>query len=379
MRSNCQQAKSLSKWVLSALLIIGFNLSFGQNTYKLISEAGGPTQFSQIHIVKPGETLWGLSRKYEVTIADLKKWNGLQKDAIFKGQRLLIEMPAAETPTAETPTTEEVTRGPENAETIDIAFDGHLSDLFADPSEEDYTNWETVVPASDDTEWAPFGSDDAMMGPSLAAVSRTVGASRSAAETQQKFTKRTYHEVKAGEDIYSIADAFHVRVDQLRAWNAIIDVMPGDVIIVNKKAAKPSDPIEEAIPAPSQSTRGLLPATNDTPQASASNARQVKTENNEAAQTLSSNRPTLGKWMLSTPFVHYEGEKVEGERFYALHKHLPVGSTVKMAIPQNQGYVTVKIVGKLPAKQNADLALSIACVRILEGAGENTAATLYYN
>lgn len=379
MRSNCKQAKSLSKWVLSALLLIGFNLSSGQNTYKLISEAGGPTQFSQIHIVKSGETLWGLSRKYEVSIADLKKWNGLQKDAIFKGQRLLIEMPATETPATETPTTEEATRGPENAETIEIAFDGHLSDLFADISEENYTNWEAEVPASDDTEWAPFGDEDEMMGPSLAEVARTVGTSRSATENQQKFTKRSYHEVKAGEDIYSIADAFHVRVDQLRAWNAIIDVMPGDVIIVNKKAAKPSDPIEEATPAPSQGIRGLLPANKNAAQASNANARKVETQSTEATQTLDSNRPSLGKWMLSTPFVHYEGEKVEGERFYALHKHLPVGTTVKMAIPQNQGYVTVKIIGKLSAKQKADMALSIACVRILEGAGENTAATIYYN
>ncbi len=47
------------------------------------------------HVVRRGETLWLLSQRYGVTIADLRRWNGLQvKDVLRVGQRLLVAPPA---------------------------------------------------------------------------------------------------------------------------------------------------------------------------------------------------------------------------------------------------------------------------------------------
>lgn len=47
------------------------------------------------HVVQRGETLWILSQRYGVTIADLRRWNGLQTDDILRvGQRLLVAPPA---------------------------------------------------------------------------------------------------------------------------------------------------------------------------------------------------------------------------------------------------------------------------------------------
>lgn len=43
------------------------------------------------HTVKKGETLYRLSRKYDITIADIKKWNGLDGDEIFEGQILYVQ------------------------------------------------------------------------------------------------------------------------------------------------------------------------------------------------------------------------------------------------------------------------------------------------
>lgn len=46
------------------------------------------------HTVQPGETLWLLSRQYGVTVADLRRWNGLAaKDVLRVGQRLLVAPP----------------------------------------------------------------------------------------------------------------------------------------------------------------------------------------------------------------------------------------------------------------------------------------------
>jgi membrane-bound lytic murein transglycosylase D len=51
------------------------------------------TQSSQqviFHRIKPGETLWSLSRKYRVKISDIMKWNKLKNDQVKPNQKLKI-------------------------------------------------------------------------------------------------------------------------------------------------------------------------------------------------------------------------------------------------------------------------------------------------
>ncbi|MDX1627783.1 MAG: LysM peptidoglycan-binding domain-containing protein [Fulvivirga sp.] len=45
------------------------------------------------HVVKQSETLFALSRKYEVDVADLRKWNQLPSNEISIGQVLIVEGP----------------------------------------------------------------------------------------------------------------------------------------------------------------------------------------------------------------------------------------------------------------------------------------------
>ncbi len=51
------------------------------------------------HIVRPGESLWVIARKYSVSVADIQQWNGLGGSSMIRpGQRLAIQMdgPASE-------------------------------------------------------------------------------------------------------------------------------------------------------------------------------------------------------------------------------------------------------------------------------------------
>ena len=49
---------------------------------------------TKIHEVRPGESLWGISRQYDVTVEDLRVWNGLtEEDPISPGQSLLLQAP----------------------------------------------------------------------------------------------------------------------------------------------------------------------------------------------------------------------------------------------------------------------------------------------
>jgi LysM repeat protein len=45
---------------------------------------------SNVHIVKPGETLYRISRQHGVTVDKVRKWNKLPDDIIEVGQRLIV-------------------------------------------------------------------------------------------------------------------------------------------------------------------------------------------------------------------------------------------------------------------------------------------------
>lgn len=50
-----------------------------------------PAPDKTIHIVKTGDTLWGLAKQYNVTVAKLKEINGLNSDLITVGQQLKLD------------------------------------------------------------------------------------------------------------------------------------------------------------------------------------------------------------------------------------------------------------------------------------------------
>ena len=43
------------------------------------------------HMVKKGDSLSSISKKYHVTVSNLKKWNNLKSNVIYKGQKLIIK------------------------------------------------------------------------------------------------------------------------------------------------------------------------------------------------------------------------------------------------------------------------------------------------
>jgi hypothetical protein len=62
-----------------------------------VSTAPGPTdsllgsmRSPAVHVVKPGETLYRISRRYGVTVDKVRKWNKLPDDIIEVGQRLIV-------------------------------------------------------------------------------------------------------------------------------------------------------------------------------------------------------------------------------------------------------------------------------------------------
>jgi membrane-bound lytic murein transglycosylase D len=53
-------------------------------------KADGSKLKTQTHEVLPKESLYGISKKYGVTVDELKKWNNLTSDNLKIGQQLII-------------------------------------------------------------------------------------------------------------------------------------------------------------------------------------------------------------------------------------------------------------------------------------------------
>jgi LysM repeat protein len=51
-------------------------------------------QAAEKHDIAGGETLYSISKKYGVTVGDLKKWNNLKSNTIYKGKQLIVSDPA---------------------------------------------------------------------------------------------------------------------------------------------------------------------------------------------------------------------------------------------------------------------------------------------
>ncbi|MFK7921296.1 MAG: LysM peptidoglycan-binding domain-containing protein [Bacteroidia bacterium] len=381
----------LQQWRLYSLFAVIFiGLQFcasAQTSYKLVNAKGGEQHFSKMHVVSSGETLYGLSRQYKVSVGEIKTWNGLRSNTIDIGQRLIIETPSQTTVSTPSNQESEVAKtGIDRGEAI--AFESHLSDLFSGSAQPQNQGWEAEAP--DESEWSPFGEDMNSRGSDDGQTSFARRTTRDGGETAQTSntettasvrTKQVYYQVKSGDDIYSIADIYKVRVDQLRAWNALVEVVPGDVIVVAKREivvpqteTTNSTSKQRGIPSRTMSpTLDTRPNSSETPNPTYRGASQ----NNSSV--MRSDQTYYGKWMERGSFVPYEGEKHKSSRFYALHKSLPIGSTFKVMIPDNGGYFEVKVVGRLEASKNAIAALSYDTIRLLEGGMTQSEVTIYYD
>ncbi len=108
-RNNLQNLNvAANRGISYRLLELGFitnagdrNKTIGQMDVlaKMLAEAiqnkaiGGttPPATGDVYTVKSRDTLWSISQKYGVSVADIKNWNGLKSDVITVGQKLIVK------------------------------------------------------------------------------------------------------------------------------------------------------------------------------------------------------------------------------------------------------------------------------------------------
>lgn len=176
-----------------------------------IATAPVPAERTLSHTVKRGETLLAVARKFDVSGADLARWNGLSPDHRVKvGQKLSVRAPAESAAVVVVQTAQAApnTR-PERATASTTA--------------------KTAAPVATPARTAQAAKPR----------SQPVGTERTKARASPPVPIR--YKVKAGESLWAISQRFGVSVAALRRWNNMAEkesLQPGQEINVHREDAR---------------------------------------------------------------------------------------------------------------------------------------------
>lgn len=164
------------------------------------------------YTVKAGDNLTVIAEKHDVTVADIKEWNGLESDVIKEGQVLKLYPPK---------TDKKDTKTTKKAKTYTVKAGDNLTGIAE----------KNGVSVSDLKKWNDLEDDTIFEGQVLKLYSST----KDKKETKKSTTAK-YHTVKKGETLSVIADKYNVTISELKKWNKLSDdtIEVGQKLVVKK-------------------------------------------------------------------------------------------------------------------------------------------------
>lgn len=195
---------------------------------------------TKIYKVKSGDNISEIANKYDVAIADIKKWNKLRGTNINTGQKLKIiknervvttvrkevksEKAIVDTKTQTTLALKDTNSGESqnNKDFYEVQKGDNLLSIAK----------KFNVSIEDLKEWNNLDDSNVQMGSKLALANKQ----ETLKEEEPRETKIVEYKVKKGDNIGSIAHKHNVSVAEIKVWNELEDnnVRLGSTIIVSK-------------------------------------------------------------------------------------------------------------------------------------------------
>lgn len=181
--------------------------------------------------VKPGDTLWEISRKYNISIAKIKEANGLSSDTIYVGQMLNIPQKSAQT---QKPPVSSTATSNETAKSYTVKKGDTLWEIAR--------NYGTTVQNLKSLNG--LTGDIIYPGQVLKVTGSSPSKSTGSPSTPKKVlapssSPNTYT-VQSGDTLWEIAVKFKMTVSQLKAANNLSSdtIYPGQVLKLSGSASK---------------------------------------------------------------------------------------------------------------------------------------------
>ena len=167
-----------------------------------------------------------------------------------------------------------------------------------------------------------------------------------------------------------------VSPDEIRDWNMTDVIRPGDVIIVKKTRFETTSKGEVVPVTKYNDNKTRSESATDRGLGSPRGADTRENVDRGASETAydKSKEYVMPVYDRLVGAVNEKGKYIatgadpdeHSTRFYGYHKTLPIGSKVRLDIPDNAGFIEVKIIGRLKKNVDAMIGLSPACVDIIK-------------
>ncbi|RPA66566.1 LysM peptidoglycan-binding domain-containing protein [Cyclobacteriaceae bacterium YHN15] len=264
---------------------------------------------ARLHKVAPGETLFSISKLYGVTVSEVMEWNKLQGNDLSVGQALTIKNAVVQTPPAPVTPVQE---------TVPVAIQAPKEKTVPEKSAVIATAKEEVKVST-----PPVATPSPVTTPSSTAS--TIGKSLPG--------EWISHTVAQGETLFSIAQKYDAKVEDLIAWNTLSsnNLTIGQKLKVGREEA---DPVR--VPVVTSSVPVII--NNDRTEG------QLTTPRYEVG----SGESTAYKNIKETGLA----EVIEGtgnhKKYLVLHRTAPVGTIMRVRNEENDITIFARVVGKLP-------------------------------
>lgn len=204
------------------------------------------------YTVKAGDSVWSVSNKYGITMAQLIQWNNIQNNFIYPGQQLTVSNSGSTNSASSNTGSSANTNNSSSANTGSSSSQGTYT-VKAGESVWSVAN-KNGITMNQLIEWNNIKNNFIYPGQQLIvkggnSVNTNTGSTTSAAKpntpntsatTSTSSSGNTMYTVKAGESAWSVANKHHITMDQLIEWNNIKNnfIYPGQQVIVKKGSSQ---------------------------------------------------------------------------------------------------------------------------------------------
>ncbi|MEO5301353.1 LysM peptidoglycan-binding domain-containing protein [Enterococcus cecorum] len=205
------------------------NAGVVNNSSQSTGNLGGST-----YTVSVGDTLWAISRKFGVTITQLKSWNNLSSDMIYVGQKLSIQTGTGNTAVTPTPSTPVVSNNPttSNAQTYTVV----AGDSVWKIAHQFGISMDTLRSLNNIQNNFIYPGQVLKIQASNTVTPSTPSSNQTTTTTTGSYT------VKAGDSLWKIANQHGLSLSQLKSINHLSSdlIYPGQKLVVKSGATSTS-------------------------------------------------------------------------------------------------------------------------------------------
>ncbi len=299
-----------------------------------------------VHQVIPGETLFAIAQSYNVALQDLKAWNNLQGNDLSIGQSLIIKGLEVKEEAVDEQKIEETVAMADRK----VAVTKEPVNTAEANQQKEKTDPRAAMPVNGKIE------PDSPTPKAKETTTSTPEPVESSEKTAVSSTGNWLsHKVGQGETLFSIAQRYNAKVEELINWNGLSsnNLAIGQTLKVGRETnasipvtrfpkpeSKSSAPVAAKTPTNTQPTTRTSPSASTTSSAS-SGGSSASGGGNVAPSTAYKNIKENG-----------QAEVIEGtgnhKKYLVLHRTAPVGTIMRIRNEENDVTVFARVVGVLP-------------------------------